>query len=235
MKQLLSCVLFLCLLVSPSSAVELADSSSTTYLFGLHPLQMIANGFKIELERRPSMSPFSLSISPEFYFGSLEKADKNIMIYANHGTIDVLGYGVNFSGRLYVSSLLDRSSNGNYKRRDIQQPFSNFYVFGAAEYRYFDLTYFNRGWVTIRENGIDVYQMGDIQQNNIIQRIGMNVGIGNTIFFGDSFFFDLFLYSRISKSYQSPANQETKPFTDSFFTLTGNSFAMGFRFGLLFE
>lgn len=224
------------LMTGQSIAAERADTSSSTasYIVGLHPLQLIVNGFKVELERRAAQSAFSFSVSPEFYFGTFDHADNNIMLFANHSVIDVLGYGVNVSGRYYVSELFNRVSSNN-KFTKYEKSSSNFYLFSALEYRYFDLSYYSRGWVAFRENGVDLYKLSDIEQTNTVQRIGFNLGIGNTVFLGDRFYIDFFVYSRISKAFQAPKMKESTPFKDDFFTLTGNSFALGFRFGLLLE
>ncbi len=211
-----------------------ADSMKTSYLFSLHPLQLIANSWRVELERKPEQSPLSLSISPEFYFGVFENASNNIMLFANHDSIEILGYGLTLSGRYYVSDGLNRAPAGSQQTLTDQRPYSNFYIFSAVEYRHVDLTFFTRGWIKYRENGIDIYKMGDVEQATTIQRVGANLGLGNTIFFGDRFFMDFFLYMRITKAFQSSALADSKVYKDSYFTLSGNSFALGFRFGLLF-
>ncbi|MBK9246831.1 MAG: hypothetical protein IPM69_01645 [Ignavibacteria bacterium] len=242
MKSILTLVTLICMFTTTSKAaltdtIKAAptDSLSANYMVGLHPLQLIVNGFKVEVERRASGSPYSFSLSPEFYFGTIEDANTNIMLYANRDVVDVTGFGINLSTRIYVYDMIVRSNSVNYKRHDNQDPFSNFYLFGALEYRYFDLNYSGKGWIRSQENGIDIYKFGDIEQQNSVHRGGLNIGIGNTIFFGDRFFVDFFGYSRISKAFQSPDSEESLPYKDRFFTLSGNSFALGFRFGLLFE
>ncbi|MFN8358462.1 MAG: hypothetical protein U0264_00980 [Candidatus Kapaibacterium sp.] len=217
-----------------SSAAERSDSVSTSYLIGFHPLQLIANGLRVELEHHSGLGQFSLSAAPELYFGTFENASDNIMLFANHDNIDILGFGITMTGRYYVSEILHRAPTGSPHTLVDQQPYSNFYLFLGAEYRNVKLTYATRGWIPYIENGVEYYRFGDIDQTSTIQRIGAQLGIGNTMFFGDRFFMDFFLYTRITKAFQTQNRVDAPGYKDSYFTLTGNSFALGFRFGLLF-
>ena len=228
MKPLVSVfiVAIVCLSASVCKAAD-QDTLSAKYIIALHPFTILANGIKLELERRQLSSHLSFAVSPELYYGTIEGAKDNILIKANRDSIEVFGYGGSFTTRMYVLN--------DFKRGDVQNPISNFYLLGSLEVRRFGLDYTGRGWVIENENGLEIYRLKNIPQHNNITQIGANFGFGNTIFFGDNFFIDVMLHVRISKSYQNQNTIENVPFTDSFFTMKGNSFGFGFRFGLLFD
>ncbi|MBI3259870.1 MAG: hypothetical protein HYZ54_10410 [Ignavibacteriae bacterium] len=172
------------------------DSLSTNYLISLHPLQMFANGIKVEVERRLPNSHFSIGVSPEFYFGAIDDARDNLLVSANKDTVEVLGFGICVNARAYVSN--------NPKFGGLQNPVSNFYLFGALEFRSFGLDYTGKAWTLEQENGIEIYRLRNTQIHNSIIRVNVNLGIGNTIFFGNDLFMDLFAYTRVSKAYDNP-------------------------------
>ena len=211
-----------------ADSAEVADTMpGAQYLFGIYPFQMFAMGLKLEVERREAGSRFSFALSPEFYSGEIEHANDNVMVDANRDRISVSGWGAGAITRYYVT---DEFKKGDTRRALVK---ANFYLFAALEYRSFSLDYTAKSWVKIRENGMDIYRLRDVEVTTDITRINGNIGIGAVLFFGDVFIADAFLYSRASKAYQTSNATENQPYKDSFFTNTGNSFAFGFRFGLL--
>ncbi len=227
MKLKLSLILFFLSIPLVTSRAAEKDTLSPFYLVSFHPLQIYGNGIKFEFERRLPNSHVSLSVSPEFYFGRIDGAKDNLLLGANRDTVEVLGFGICAAARAYASN--------NPRRGDMENPVSNFYLYGSLEFRSFGLDYTGKSWTLEHENGIDIYRLKSTKLHNSILRINSNIGIGNTIFFGNEFFIDLFVYARVCKAFENPSSLENVPYTDGFFTMTGNSLGMGFRFGLMFN
>lgn len=227
MKLKLSLILFFLTIPLLNCRASERDTLSTFYLLSLHPLQIFGNGIKLDVERRLPNSHLSLSISPEFYFGRIDGAKDNLLLGANKDTVEVLGFGICAAARAYVSK--------NPLQGDMHNPVSNFYLYGSLEFRSFGLDYTGKAWTMERENGIDIYRLHSTKIHNSIVRINTNIGIGNTVFFGDEFFIDLFIYARVCKAFENPSSSENVPYSDGFFTMTGNSLGLGFRLGLMFN
>ncbi len=206
---------------------QVESSPSAQYLYAMHPLQMIARGMKIEVERREPNSMLSFSLLPEFYYGDIENADNNIMIDANRDTISVLGWGAEANARFYVKPSFIWIENG--------EPATNIYLICGLGYKNIALDYSAKAWTIQTENGRDIYRLTNTSVHNTINRINAQIGLGILVFWGRNIFSDIFLYNRVSSANQHSDAMENVAYKDSYFLNAGNSFAFGFRLGIRFD
>lgn len=226
-RSLILTLILFCISISNSKSTNL-DSIDTQYLIGFHPIRLMAQGMKFDLEQRKLSNNFSYSISPQLYYGEIQQANENVLVDANKDNVNVFGFGVEFSGRYYVSKI--------FKRDKMDFDFlkhSNFYVFTSLEYLHSSLDYNDKAWVKSLENGVEIFTLEDVMQNSATNKISLGIGMGDNILIGENFFMDFILYSSLNKTFVSRPQNENTAYKDEFFIENGNTFVFVFRFGLL--